>query len=162
VSNDGGAKLISESWYIYFPPSLSGTSLGKNMRIASIIFFLVALPLVAFAKPTTIEEIQIPITPKEYISLYALQYGASEKELLKVAMCESSLNPNAIHYNDGGKGKHSVGIFQYQERTFDGFDDLIGEDLNYYSYQDQAKLTAYIFAKYPKLKSHWTCYRLTK
>jgi hypothetical protein len=91
--------------------------------------------------------------------LYAREYGASEKQLLTVAKCESSLKPNAIHYNDGGKSKHSFGIFQYQEKTFDGFDDLIGEDLDWYSYQDQAKLTAFIFSKYPELKTHWTCYR---
>lgn len=121
------------------------------------------LPLVAVAaKPTTTTELEIVSTPtpQELISLYARQYGASEKELLTVAKCESGFKPNAVHTNDGGKGKHSVGIFQYQESTFNGFAKLLGEELDYYSYNDQAKLTAFIFAKYPKLKTHWSCYRI--
>ena|ERR1035437_7298959 len=96
----------------------------------------------------------------ELISIYAREYGASEKQLLVVSVCESKLNPNAIHYNDGGRGKHSVGLFQYQKTTFDAFADLKGEDLDYYSYNDQIKLTAYIFANYPELKSRWTCARI--
>jgi len=123
------------------------------------------VPLVAFgAKPLASEELNIPVvlTPRQYVSLYALQYGAVETELVKVGGCESNFNPNAIHYNDGGKGKHSVGIFQYQRSTFDGFSKLLGEELDYYSYHDQAKLTSFIFAKHPRLKSHWTCSRTMK
>ena len=110
------------------------------------------------------EELEIPVvlTPRQSVSLYALKYGAVESELIKVASCESNFNPKAIHYNDGGKGKHSVGMFQYQRTTFDGFSKLLGEELDYYSYHDQAKLTAFIFAKYPRLKSHWTCSKLMK
>lgn len=37
---------------------------------------------------------------------------------------------------------------------------LFGEDLDYYSYNDQAKLTAFIFANYPRSKTEWTCYRM--
>ena len=101
----------------------------------------------------------IILTPTQSISLFASQYDAPEKELIAVAKCESKLNPNAIHYNDGGKGKHSVGIFQYQKSTFEYFSDLMGGDLDYYSYNDQAKLTAWVFANHPKLKSRWTCAR---
>ena len=123
------------------------------------------LPLVVLsAKPTKIQELEIPIiilTPRETISLYA-PTKAIEKELLKVAICESKLNPNAIHYNDGGKGKHSVGIFQYQENTFKNFSKLMGEKLDYYSYNDQIKLTSWIFANHPELKKHWTCYNFKK
>lgn len=118
------------------------------------------MPLIAFAKPQTTEEIKIPLSPKEYISLYAKQYNAVEIELLKVGYCESNLNPKAINYHDGGKGKHSFGIFQYQWSTFQWMSELTGEQLDYYSYQDQAKLTAMIFAKYPELKSQWSCYKM--
>ena len=132
------------------------------MLVRVLIVCLAITSLLAF-QPQRIEaepqQIKEP-TPKELISLYASQYGASETQLLKVASCESQFNPNAFHKNDGGKGKHSVGVFQYQESTFDQFDNLIGEDLDYYSYHDQIKLTAYVFAKYPKLKSHWTCYKI--
>lgn len=131
------------------------------MTLKKLIVLCFFLPLVVLgAKPEKTEELEIILTPRETISMYAHKYGASEIELLAVANCESKLNPNAIHINDGGKGKHSVGVFQYQETTFDGFDNLLKEDLDYYSYNDQIKLTAYIFAKYPKYKSHWTCWRI--
>jgi len=131
------------------------------MFYKKILVLLFLLPLVALgAKPTVIQELEIPATPRELITQYALQYGASEKELLKVATCESSLKPSAIHYNDGGKSRHSFGIFQYQESTFERFEDLLGEDLDWYSYHDQAKLTAFIFANYPKMKTQWTCWRI--
>lgn len=126
-----------------------------------IVVCALALSLSAFATKGDAEPHITEIgTPKELISLYAQKYGASEKQLLGVASCESQFKPNAINYNDGGKGKHSVGIFQYQKSTFNQFDNLIGEDLDYYSYHDQAKLTAYVFANYPNYKSHWTCYRV--
>lgn len=127
-----------------------------------VVGVLVMLSLYGYNPQRAIAEPQIILSPKETISLFALKYGASEKELNAVAKCESGFNPNAIHYNDGGKGKHSVGVFQYQESTFKGFSKLMNEDLDYYSYQDQIKLTAYIYAKYPKYKSHWTCYRIYK
>lgn len=129
-----------------------------------LIVSLVSLSLLGlFPQRGEADPLQIvPLTPKEYITLYAKEYGANEQQLLKVAYCESQYNPNAIHINDGGKGKHSVGIFQYQESTFNQFDDLMKEDLDYYSYEDQIKLTAYVFAKYPKLKRHWTCARILK
>jgi len=131
------------------------------MLTKKIIFLLCLLPLVALAKPILTEEIEIPLTPKEYISLYAPN-KAIEKELLKVASCESNFKPNAIHYHDGGKGKHSFGIFQYQESTFLAFSKLFGEELDYYSYHDQIKLTAWIFAKHPELKDRWTCSKIMK
>lgn len=136
------------------------------MKLKIIIVLCLLLPLVVYAtkpiKATELEISELQLTPKETISMYARQYGASEIELLAIAKCESSFNPNAFHKNDGGKGKHSVGIYQYQEATFNGFDNLLNEDLDYYSYHDQIKLTAYVFAKYPKLKSHWSCYRIYK
>lgn len=118
------------------------------------------MPLVAFAKPLETTELEIPVTPKQMISLYAQKYGASETELMRVAKCESNFNPKAIHYNDGGKGKHSFGIYQYQESTFRNFSKLAGEEYDYYSYLDQIKLTAQIFAEYPSLKNHWECYSM--
>ena len=130
------------------------------MFLRTIIVILATFSLLGFQPQRIGADELIILTPQEYISLYAREYGASEKELLTVARCESKLDPKAIHYNDGGKNKHSVGIFQYQESTFNSFNNLIGEDLDYYSYQDQIKLTAMIFSKYPKLKTHWTCYNL--
>ena len=104
-----------------------------------------------------------PQTPTELIIKYAEQYNTSSKVLLSVAKCESGLNQNAINYNDGGKGKHSVGIFQFQKSTFDRWSNdetnprALGEELDYYSVNDQAKLASYMFSK--GQGNQWTCYR---
>jgi hypothetical protein len=130
------------------------------MKNLILYFFLLGIGI--FCIPSYQTSYARTPTPREFISLYALQYGAVESELLKVATCESGLNPNALHKNDGKKGNHSVGIFQYQRQTWERFSDLMGEDLDYYSYADQAKITAFVFANYPQLKSHWTCSKITK
>lgn len=100
------------------------------------------------------------LTPQEYISIYATQFNVSEKQLLVVASCESNLKPTAFHKNDGGKGKHSIGIFQFQESTFLTWEKKLGENLDYYSYQDQAKLAAFMFSQ--KQQSQWTCWNMNK
>ena len=129
------------------------------MLLKKIIVLCFLLPLVAVAaKPIKTTELEIPLptpTPKEYISLYAKKYNAVEKQLLAVASCESRFNPKAV--GDGGSARN---IFQYHKGTFERFSDLLGEELDYNSYHDQAKLTAFIFAKYPKLKTHWTCWSM--
>ena len=122
---------------------------------------LILLPLFVFnTQPTIAESPTSPITltPQEYITKYAKQYNTSPDVLLAVSKCESKLNPKAIHYNDGGKGKHSVGIFQFQESTFNTWEDRLGEDLDYYSYHDQAKLAAFMFSK--NQQGQWTCARI--
>lgn len=127
------------------------------------ISLLFILPLVALgAKPERTTEIEIPLelSPKEYISSFALKYKAPENELMAIAKCESNFNPNAFHKDDGGKDKHSVGIFQYQEATFNSFSKMFGEELDYFSYYDQIKLTSWIFANHPELKSHWSCFKM--
>lgn len=132
------------------------------MLIKKIILALV-LSLSLFGLPAKGDtEPEVILTPKESIQFYALKYGANKDELLKVANCESRFDPNAIHYNDGGKNKHSVGIFQYQESTFNRMEKVMGEDLDYYSWSDQVRLTAYMFANHPEVKTEWTCYRITK
>ena len=41
-----------------------------------------------------------------------------ERPVLKaLAVCESQLNINAFHGNDGKKGVHSYGLFQFQLKT---------------------------------------------
>ncbi len=94
-----------------------------------------------------------PLSPKETIVKYAKVYAAPEQELLTVAFCESSYNPKAV--GDGGSARN---IFQYHRPTFERYSGLMGERLDYHSYEDQAKLTAYIFKNYPKEKRAWTCY----
>lgn len=99
-------------------------------------------------------------TIKEQVEYWANYYDIDGVRMLKVLNCESSLNPKAIHHNDGGKGKDSVGIAQYQRLTFDTWSKKLGEELDYYSYYDQIKLMAFMWSE--KQQGQWSCYRLTK
>lgn len=122
-----------------------------------MVFCLVLFSLLSY-KPQRInseEPIIIKPTLQEYISLYAHQYGASEKELLAVAKCESSFNQNAI--GDGGR---AIGVFQFHRPTWESFSRKLGERLDINSYQDQAKLASWAFAN--NYKSHWVCYNKIK
>jgi len=93
----------------------------------------------------------------DYTSFYAKKYGISQNLLNKVIACESTFNPKAIHYHDGGKGKHSIGVLQFQESTFLLWEKKLGEDLNYDSTHDQIKLASYMWSK--GQARQWTCYR---
>lgn len=93
------------------------------------------------------------LSVQETIIKYAELYNVSKEELLTVSKCESSYNPKAI--GDNGK---AVNIFQYHKETFIGFSKLMGEDLDYYSYEDQARLTSWIWANYPQYRNQWTCF----
>lgn len=81
--------------------------------------------------------------------------GEQSKKLLAVAKCESSLNENAINRNDGGKGKHSVGILQFQKSTFDFWSNKMGSTYDYYSKVDQIKVAKFMFDE--KQEWQWTC-----
>lgn len=126
------------------------------MKPYKITICLVALcSLMGFPHSIVAVDIPIPLKPlsvQQYIVKYAQVYNVSEKQLLAVSKCESSYNTNAI--GDSGKAR---GIYQYHLPTFLAFEKEFGEDLDYYSYHDQAKLTAYVFSKGEKYKKHWTC-----
>jgi len=102
-----------------------------------------------------------PFTPPDHLTVeqritkYASFYATEAIPLISVAKCESGFNQKAL-----GLAKE-IGIFQYKQATWDRFSKLFGEDLNINSADDQAKLTAFIFAQYPAYKSHWSCSRIT-
>lgn len=133
------------------------------MSIKNIIPLLVLVPLVAFAaKPLKLNEVEIvpevkELSIPELIQVYSIKYNVSPVQLSKVIECESKFNPKAFHKDDGGVGKHSVGILQFQKSTFDLWSARLGEKLDYYSYHDQIKLGAYMWSK--GQQSQWTCYR---
>lgn len=105
----------------------------------------------------------VDVVPDEFLSNTELieKYGGSQsKKLLVVAKCESSLNENAINKNDGGKGKHSIGIMQFQESTFDFWSNKMGDNYDYYSKVDQIKVAKYMFDN--KQEWQWTCSKLLK
>ncbi len=121
---------------------------------ATIVCLLLCSLMCVKPESTSADPLQI-LTPQEYISLFAREYGANEKQLMTVAKCESGFKPTAL-----GDHLKARNIYQYHLETFQRFSLLIGEKLDYDSYYDQAKLTAFIFAKYPQLRSHWTCFKI--
>lgn len=91
---------------------------------------------------------------QQLIAHYATLYGVDASYLTRVAMCESSLNPNAYHPNDGGTP--SVGILQFKHQTFAWFSDMSGLGLtDIWDPEQQIHLAAWAFAN--NLSSHWTC-----
>ena len=78
--------------------------------------------------------------------------------MLKVAICESSLNPKAFNKTDGIGG--SYGVFQFQKSTFLRYSKQLNEELDYYSTYDQAKVAAYMFSL--GQQRQWSCYQKTK
>jgi soluble lytic murein transglycosylase-like protein len=74
----------------------------------------------------------------------AARHGANADQMLRVAMCESSLNPNA--HNASG----ASGIFQFKPATFYGHGGH-----NIWDPAEQADIAAAMFAA--GLSYEWTC-----
>ena len=74
----------------------------------------------------------------------AARYGVNQDQLLRVAMCESGLNPNA--QNRSG----ASGLFQFKPPTFYGHGGH-----NIWDPYDQADVAARMFSQ--GLSSQWTC-----
>jgi len=126
------------------------------------IFALIVLSLLVAPHTITSQAVEAPVKPEidqihAYIAKYSLEYGISPYQLTKTIACESGFKKNAVNYNDGGKGKHSVGILQFQKSTFDNYSKKMGEELDYYSYHDQIKVASYMFSK--GQQRQWTCWR---
>lgn len=122
----------------------------KSLLVVLIAIFLISFKTtVAIAPEREVKDYSV----KELISHYAKLYGASENELMTVAKCESNFRPHV--YGDGIK---AFGVYQFHEPTFKWFSQMMGEELDYYSYHDNIKLASWVFAKYPKYKTHWTCF----
>lgn len=123
-----------------------------------LILSLLVILFLGYCTPTNAEApspllAEMPITT--LISHFSVVYGASTDELTKVMKCESNFNPKAV--GDGGKARN---VYQYHKPTFDAFSKDFGEQLDYNSYYDQIKLTAWAFSKGKSYKRHWTCSKL--
>lgn len=125
------------------------TTLALAMAISSTI------PSLVIAEPYI-----APFTPVEHLTVqqrivkYATVYATPAQPLLDVAKCESGYRQEAI----GLAGEQ--GIFQYKKQTWQGFETLIAQDMDINSVDDQAKMTAFIFANYPGYRSHWSCSKI--
>lgn len=97
------------------------------------------------------------LTVQEILKEIPPQYGVSVAVAESVTKCESTQNPKAINYHDGGYGKHSVGLWQFQKSTFDSYAKKMGQELDYNSALDQTKVASYMLSK--NQGHQWTCYR---
>lgn len=110
-----------------------------------------SVPVMAQAPMQEVKTLSV----KETISFYAELNNISSSHLSKVIFCESSYNPNAI--GDQGLAR---GLAQFHKGTFDYFSKLMGEKLDYYSYNDQVKLMSWIWANYPQYRNQWSCTKI--
>lgn len=74
----------------------------------------------------------------------AARYGVDGDRLVRVAMCESGLNPNAVNRSGAS------GLFQFKPATFYGHGGH-----NIWDAADQSDVAARMFAQ--GLASQWTC-----
>lgn len=99
-----------------------------------------------------------PPTILEAISFYAKKYGVDEIKMVKIANCESEFNITAHNKQDPEGG--SIGLFQFQPSTFERYSKELGETLDIWSYNDQAKVTAYMISK--GQIGQWSCAKITR
>lgn len=134
----------------------------KKMVFCATISLLLFFSTKVIAEAPLYESSATQNTPQEYIVEYAKQFETNPDVLLTIARCESQFNPLAKgDYKDGTY--LAIGLYQYHLDMWNGSvllykAEVSDENLNRYSYQDQAKLTAFIFAKHPELRTKWTSY----
>lgn len=133
----------------------------KKMVFCAIVSLL-ALSTKTIAEAPPEDNPQKILSPRESIVEYANRFGTDPNVLLKVADCESHYDPKAV--GDYKNGEYlAINIYQYHSGTWDEFveiyqKEVYDEQLERDSYQDQAKVTAYIFAKHPEFRKRWTSY----
>lgn len=81
----------------------------------------------------------------DIIRAAAAKWGADPNQLLRVASCESGLNPNAYNSRSG-----ATGLFQFKPATFYGHGGH-----NIWDAADQADVAAHMFSQ--GLASEWSC-----
>lgn len=107
------------------------------------------------------DDVPIPFVPSQHriLVLAAEEYGAPVEQLMNVGHCESG---SKNHYFDqsaiGAAGE--IGAFQYFQGTWDFMSKAMGQKLDISSFDDQAKLTAWVFKNHPEWKSQWSTWRV--
>lgn len=138
-----------------------GSKNPSIMKFKTIMVACVMISLLISSAKVSIAESPTYKTAKDYIVEYAELYDTDATVLLKVAECESELGKK--NKGDYKNGEYlATGIFMYHKETWSRHSNLFGEKLDINSINDQAKLTAFIFSKYPNLRNEWTTYRAIK
>lgn len=99
---------------------------------------------------------------REIIIKWANYYGVSPNLMIRIATCESGLDPT--NWNGRSKGislqsainqKRALGLFQFKQATFDGYSKQIGLSGSLWSVDDAAHVAAWAFAN--GHASAWEC-----
>lgn len=99
-------------------------------------------------KPAPPRPVYVPVDKEAIAAIIraaAARYGADPNQLLRVAMCESGLNPNSYNARSGASG-----LFQFKPATFYGHGGH-----NLWDPVDQANIAAKMFSQ--GLYYEWAC-----
>ena len=130
------------------PGRTSAALAGRRSRRLPRVAPRVSPALVPVAPRPTCAVVEC--APLTAIHWAATRWGASEAALVRVAQCESALNPRA--YNAGGGYS---GLFQFLPATYWAYARLAGETRSYWSASGSANVAAWMFAH--GLANQWTC-----
>lgn len=92
---------------------------------------------------------------EDIIRQAARNHGVDENHLLRIAECESTLNPNAVNtaYYENG---HPSGLFQHLSGYFPARAEKYGYSTDVFDAQSNANVTAAMFAE--GLSYLWECH----
>lgn len=82
-------------------------------------------------------------------------YGAPAQELLVTGHCETGHGDEFVDQSAIGK-QGEIGAYQYFQSTWNAMSAVMGEKLDIHSFDDQVKLTAWVFANHPEWKKQWS------
>jgi hypothetical protein len=121
---------------------------GRRSRRLPHVALRISPPRIPVAPAPTCAVVEC--APLPAIHWAAVRWGASEPALVRVAQCESGLNPQA--YNAGGGFS---GLFQFLPATYWAYARLAAETRSYWSASGSANVAAWMFAH--GLAHQWGC-----
>lgn len=140
-----------------FPPYWFTTSVLDSYVIApktgDINFYTDKQPI---TDTTSLVAIPTKERLKEYLKIISTKEGLSkekEQQIENIIQCESNWDFKAK--NEKGQ---SFGVMQFQKRTFNWFNKLKDDNLDFNSPYDQIELAVWAFNN--GYESHWDCYHL--
>lgn len=102
------------------------------------------------------EKVFEPQTLEAAIIHWANHYGVSSDWLLRIANCESTMNPSAVNTGYYAGGGHPTGLFQYLPETWTRISGRAGlTGLDIWNGHHQAQVTAWAFAN--GYDGEWEC-----
>lgn len=92
---------------------------------------------------------------EEIVREAARKYGLNEDYFVRVAVCESTLNPASVNTNYWAGGGHPSGLFQFLPETWTRLSGRAAMDGNVFNANDNANLAAWAFAN--GYSGEWEC-----